>query len=150
MQGNILMRSRRIPAATASECRRRWRRWRWVRSRSSLCGRTWRSSDTFSRTTQPLVSCVTFEADRHNHLTAFFLDSLGQASTREVEPVWILMEQEVMRWQWHQVYHMQIICSLLQTNNHISASSLNCLQAGCSSWFLKVLDKSTAVYSVSV
>jgi len=39
------------------------------------------------------------------------------------------MEQEMMGWQWHQLYHMQIICTLLQTDNHASTSSLNCLQA---------------------
>jgi len=31
-----------------------------------------------------------------------------------------------MGWQWHQLLdHMQIICTALQTDNHISASSLN-------------------------
>jgi len=33
------------------------------------------------------------------------------------------MKQEMMGWQWHQ--HMQIICTLLQTGNHASTSSLN-------------------------
>jgi len=36
--------------------------------------------------------------------------------------------------QWHQLDHMQIICILLQTDNHASISSLNFLQSGCSSW----------------
>jgi len=31
---------------------------------------------------------------------------------------WILMKQEMMRWQWHQLDHVQIICTLLQTDNH--------------------------------
>jgi len=26
----------------------------------------------------------------------------------------------MMRWQWHQLDHMQIICTLLQTDNHAS------------------------------
>jgi len=30
-----------------------------------------------------------------------------------------------MRWQWHQVDHMQIICTSLQTNNHASTSPFN-------------------------
>jgi len=30
-----------------------------------------------------------------------------------------------MGWQWHQLDHMQIICTLLQTDNHTSTSSLN-------------------------
>ena len=28
--------------------------------------------------------------------------------TRKVKPVWILMQQEMMGWQWHQLDHMQI------------------------------------------
>jgi len=43
------------------------------------------------------------------------------------------MKQEMMGWQWHQVDHMQIIRTLLQTGNHSSTSSLNILQVGCSS-----------------
>jgi len=30
----------------------------------------------------------------------------------------------MMGWQWHQLDHMQIICILLQTDNHASTSSL--------------------------
>jgi len=30
-------------------------------------------------------------------------------------PFWILLEQEMMQWQWHQMDHMQITCTLLQT-----------------------------------
>ena len=36
------------------------------------------------------------------------------------------MKQEVAPWQWHQFYHMEIICTSL----HASTSSLNFLQAG--------------------
>ena len=28
-------------------------------------------------------------------------------------------------WQWHQLDHMQTICTLLQTDNHINTSSIN-------------------------
>ena len=35
------------------------------------------------------------------------------------------MKQEMMGWQWHQLDHMQIICTLLKTVNHASTSSLN-------------------------
>jgi len=31
----------------------------------------------------------------------------------------------MMGWQWHQLDLIQIICTSLQTNNHISISSLN-------------------------
>jgi len=32
------------------------------------------------------------------------------------------MGQKMMRWQWHQLDHMQIICNSLQTDNHASTS----------------------------
>jgi len=37
------------------------------------------------------------------------------------------------RWQWHQLDHIQIIWTSLHTDNRVSTSSLNVLQAGCSS-----------------
>jgi len=41
------------------------------------------------------------------------------------KPFCILLEQEMMGWQWHQLDHMQIICISLQTDNHASTSSLS-------------------------
>jgi len=35
-----------------------------------------------------------------------------------VKPIWILMKQEMMRWQWCQLDHMQISCTSLNTDNH--------------------------------
>jgi len=35
------------------------------------------------------------------------------------------MKQEMTRWQWHHLDHMQIICTSLQTDNHANTSSLN-------------------------
>jgi len=39
-----------------------------------------------------------------------------------------------MGWQWHQLDNMLIICTLLQTDNNTSTSSLIFLQVECSSW----------------
>ena len=41
------------------------------------------------------------------------------------KPFWILLEQEMMRWQSYQLDHMQITCTLLQTGNHASTSPLS-------------------------
>jgi len=68
------------------------------------------------------------------HLMTSFARQPGQAGTRKVKPIWILMKQEMMGWQWHQPDHMPIICTSLQTDNHASTLSLNFLKAGCSSW----------------
>jgi len=35
------------------------------------------------------------------------------------------VEQEMMRWQWHQLDHMQITCTVLQTDNHASTTPLS-------------------------
>jgi len=34
------------------------------------------------------------------------------------------MKQEMMGWQWHQLDHMQIICTSLQTVNHAITSPI--------------------------
>jgi len=39
----------------------------------------------------------------------------------------------VLGWQWHQLDHMQTICSMLQADNHTNNLSLNFLQVRCSS-----------------
>jgi len=41
------------------------------------------------------------------------------------KPFWILLKQEIMTWQWHQLDHMQISCTLLQTDNHASTAPLS-------------------------
>jgi len=53
---------------------------------------------------------------------ASFLGQPRKAGTRKVEPFWILMKQEIMGWQWHQLDCMQIICT---TDIHASTLSLN-------------------------
>jgi len=41
------------------------------------------------------------------------------------KPFRILLEQEMMGWQWHQQDHMQVICTSLQTDNHASMLPLS-------------------------
>jgi len=36
------------------------------------------------------------------------------------KPFWILLEQEMMGWQWHQLDHIQIICTSFPTDNDTS------------------------------
>ena len=36
----------------------------------------------------------------------------------------------VLGWQWHQLNHMQTMCTSLQTDNHINTSSLNFYRPG--------------------
>jgi len=69
----------------------------------------------------------------YTHLMACFPGQPGQASTREVKPVWIRMMMG-FGMQWHQLDHTQTICTSFQADNHTSTSWLSFLQAGCSSW----------------
>jgi len=73
----------------------------------------------------------TIQAD--NHSTASFPAQPGSASTRKVINQ-TLMKQEMMGWQWQQLDHVQIIRTLLQTDNHASTSAVIFLPAGCYSW----------------
>ena len=41
------------------------------------------------------------------------------------KPFWILLYQEMIGRQWHQLDQMQIICTLLQTDNHASTLPLS-------------------------
>jgi len=48
------------------------------------------------------------------------------------KPIWVLMKQEMIGWQWHQLDLMQITRTSLQSDNHANTSSFNFLQAGWS------------------
>jgi len=43
------------------------------------------------------------------------------------KPFWILMNQEMMGYQWHQLDHKKKFSASLQTENHASTSTLNFL-----------------------
>jgi len=45
----------------------------------------------------------------NNRLMPTFPGQPGLAGTRKVKPIWILIKQEMMEWQWHQLDRMQII-----------------------------------------
>jgi len=59
------------------------------------------------------------------HLTNFFSRITWVSRHQKGKPFWILLEQEMMGWQWHQLDHMRIICTSLQTDNHASTSPLS-------------------------
>jgi len=41
------------------------------------------------------------------------------------KPLWILLKEEMMGWQRHQLDHMQIICTWFHTDNHASTLPLS-------------------------
>jgi len=60
------------------------------------------------------------------NLTAFLSRITRVSQHQKGKPFWILLEQKMMGRQWHQLDHMQVICTLLQTDNHASTSPLKC------------------------
>jgi len=55
---------------------------------------------------------------------ASFPGQPASAGTINTKSLCVLMNQEMMGCQWHQL-DMQVICTLLQTDNYASTSSLN-------------------------
>jgi len=49
-----------------------------------------------------------------------FFQTTWVSQHQKGKPFWILLQQEMMGWQWHQLDHMQIISTSLKTVNHTS------------------------------
>jgi len=65
-------------------------------------------------------------AHTHTHtFNGLFTRTTWVSRHQKGKPFWILLKQEMMGWQWHQLDHMQNICTTLQTDNHSRTSSLN-------------------------
>ena len=57
-------------------------------------------------------------------MTCTSFSSFFRYQCQKDKPFWILLKADVMKWQWHQPDHMQVICTSLQSDNHASTSSL--------------------------
>jgi len=71
------------------------------------------------------VLCNTTTTTTLPLFNGLFSRTTGVSQHQKDKSFWILLEQEMMGWQWHQLDHMQIICTLLQTDNHASTSPLS-------------------------
>jgi len=71
-------------------------------------------------------SCVVSKQDKILLLPHPFNGVLSRTTSvsqhQKGKPIWILLEQEMMGWQWYQLDHIQIIHTLLQTDNHAITS----------------------------
>jgi len=54
------------------------------------------------------VHVKTAVTDRHP-FNGLFSTTISVASTRKVKPFWILMKQEMMGRQWHQLDHLHLV-----------------------------------------
>ena len=71
------------------------------------------------------VNCLTDrQTDRHQYNGLF---SRTTWASRHQKDYTILdfNEAKMTGWQWHQLDHMQIVCTSLQTDNHASTLSFN-------------------------
>jgi len=77
---------------------------------------------------------INYEVQTWSHYitttTLYPLNGLISRTTRvsrhqKGKPFWILLEQQMMGWQWHQLDHMQITRTSLQTDDHASTSPLS-------------------------
>jgi len=69
---------------------------------------------------QILFETALYIVKTDTRLTTYFPGQRESAGTGKVNPIWILMKPEI----WHQLDHIQMIYTLLQTDNHASTSSL--------------------------
>ena len=84
--------------------------------------------------TNILIYAHRYTDTTHIHMfNGLFSRTTWVSQQQKCKPFWILLKQEMMGWQWHQLDHTQIIFTTFQTDNHASTSSLNFLRAGCSS-----------------
>ena len=108
-------------------------KWLWLSGEFSP-----RHSSTASDEPDKVQHCsVSLDTHTHTHTHTFnglFSRIIWVSRHQKGKPFWILLKQEMMGWKWHQLDHMQIICTTLQTDNHDSTPLLNFLWAGCSSW----------------
>jgi len=61
-------------------------------------------------------------SDRQTPVQRLFQDNLSKPAPERLNQSGILTKQEMMGWQWHQLDHMQIICTSLQTDNQARIS----------------------------
>jgi len=83
-----------------------------------------KSYESFSLLTRKIF-CTTDVSLLLHPFNGLFSRTTWVGRHQQGKPFWILLEQEMIRWQWHQLNHMQIICTLLQTDNHACASPLS-------------------------
>ena len=87
----------------------------WPRVRLSRLNHYWPSSFWHTITTTTLI----------HPFNDLFSRTIWASQHQKGKPFWILLQQQMMGWQWHQLDHMQITCSSLQTDNHASTSLLS-------------------------
>jgi len=128
--------SRETPECCVETTMRGWEP-KWLRCQQSSDGDLWHSCIALQAeaASAARLHITQHHTDRQTPVQQrLFQDNLAKLGIRKVEAIWILMKQETIGWQWHQLDHVQIICTLLHTDNHVSTWSLKFLQARCSSW----------------
>jgi len=106
--------------------------WCWIQPdsvRSSPAGQTATTTVIeYDPTMEKGSGIVTLRSQLHTHTQMFnglFSSTTWVGQYQKDKSFWILLKQMMMGWQWHELNHMQIICTSLQTDNYASTSSLH-------------------------
>ena len=97
-----------------------------------------RAADVWNWSRLQILTIVLVPPATNVHSGPFFINGLFSSTTwvsrhQKGKSFCILLAQEMMGWQWHQLDHMQIICTWLQTDNQANTTPLSFLQAECPS-----------------
>jgi len=87
---------------------------------------TYRQTDTTKiMVTWPWTNTVDYHILLLHPFNGLFSRTTWVSWHQKGKPFWILLQQEMTGWQWHELDHMQIICTSLQTDSHASTSPLS-------------------------
>jgi len=126
----------------------------------SACKNLWQCSWQPSNDRAVMINIADFKASCYkityfnndkllNPFNSLFSSTTWVSQHQKGKQFWILVKQEI-QWQWHQLDHMQLICTSLQTDNHASTTSLKLWQAGCPPWCQRVKVVKAYYFNISI
>ena len=81
----------------------------------------------FAAHAHTIATCFAVVSRLHTYIHTFnglFSRTTWVSRHQKGKPFWILLQQKMMGWQWHQLDYMQIICTTLQTTTPVPHHSI--------------------------
>jgi len=92
---------------------------------SRLANTTTKCSETRTKITSCMQTVKKITISTATATTTLLSRTNWVSRHQKGKPLWILLKQEMMGWQWHQLDQMQIICTWFHTDNHASTLTLS-------------------------